>query len=278
MDGQMPTPQNEQPAQTPSPSSQNETSQEKKGLLKALALLEVGLIEVLFVGVVIILLFGTLNYFNILRLSELFPNHLGFLPHKPYEQSKQYTNVITIPTIAPATDSSIQQAKQTLVAFLPAVLDSSLLPNSSQITLEQDKNLKTTFIGSWNIKESTVAAILIVTDRKSISQFYLSVPIFNSMPPSINLASTITSELLSIKPKGTWGCKPLYNDSSYCENFWEEADGIKRGVALQGLFAKEPNLIVGQPTAMLVFCEHNKESKLYSWKSCQFEFAQTGVR
>lgn len=85
---------------------------EKKGLVKALALLEVGLIEVLFVGVVIILLFGTLNYFNILRLSELFPNQLGFLPHR--QQSSNVNTVTIAPTISPSA-SLLEPAKETLM-------------------------------------------------------------------------------------------------------------------------------------------------------------------
>ena len=46
--------------------------------------------EILFIGIVIIFLTGILNYFNILPLSSLFPNYLGFLPH---QQSKQESNV-----------------------------------------------------------------------------------------------------------------------------------------------------------------------------------------
>lgn len=38
------------------------------------------LFEIIFTVIVIVLIFGTLNYFNVLRLSEIFPNKLGFLP------------------------------------------------------------------------------------------------------------------------------------------------------------------------------------------------------
>ena len=76
MDGEMPS----LPNQQENPLQEPEQPKQKEGLLKALGILEVGLIEVMFVGVVIALLFGTLNYFNILRLSELFPSYLGFLP------------------------------------------------------------------------------------------------------------------------------------------------------------------------------------------------------
>ena len=75
MDGEIPnTPNVAQPEQTP-----------KKGLL----------FEILFVILVLVLVFGILNYFNILRLSEIFPNYLGFLPRKevPTGTSQQLNNV-----------------------------------------------------------------------------------------------------------------------------------------------------------------------------------------
>ena len=50
--------------------------------LHALALLEIGLFEIVFVGTVLLLLFGTLNYFNILPVSDTFPNQLGWLPQR----------------------------------------------------------------------------------------------------------------------------------------------------------------------------------------------------
>ena len=57
-----------------------------------------------FIGIVLLILILTLNYFNILSLSIMLPNQLGWLPHK---QPKQETSV----TISP-TASVTQQAKQ----------------------------------------------------------------------------------------------------------------------------------------------------------------------
>ena len=63
------TPNITQAEPRPSPLSQNEMPEGRKGLL----------FEIFFVLIVLVLLFGILNYFNILKLSELFPNQLGFL-------------------------------------------------------------------------------------------------------------------------------------------------------------------------------------------------------
>ncbi|MCL6096529.1 MAG: hypothetical protein M1444_02480 [Patescibacteria group bacterium] len=60
---------------------------EKQNRKKRLATLEVGLFEISFVLIIIIVLFGLLNYFNILSLSTLYPNTFGFLPHKAFNST-----------------------------------------------------------------------------------------------------------------------------------------------------------------------------------------------
>ena len=72
---------------------------EKKKGLKALAFLQVVLSEIVFVAVVLVLLFSTLNYFNILPISTLWPNQLGWLPHKQYSNvaMKQFNNARITP-------------------------------------------------------------------------------------------------------------------------------------------------------------------------------------
>lgn len=108
MNGQTPTPTNiAQTQQTPvgspasSPISPNERQKGEyqtvppkgnKGIL----------FEIIFVLIALILVFGTLNYFNILKLSEIFPNYLGWLPHKEVPTgTSQLNNVTIVPTIKP---------------------------------------------------------------------------------------------------------------------------------------------------------------------------------
>ena len=70
----------------------------KKNKLGALAFLEVGIFEIFFVGVVLILLFGTLNYFNILSLSALYPQ-LGFLPQNQVSPTISPLNQLSCPSL-----------------------------------------------------------------------------------------------------------------------------------------------------------------------------------
>jgi len=269
--------------------SQQETSQStgiqnpsqqpdnKQGALKTFALLKVGIIELFFVAIVLILLFGILNNFNILPLSTLFPNQLGWLPRKevPTGTSQQ-----SPPPTIPRSLNLTNQAKQILTNSMQSILTSSLLPKSSaDITLTQTQGIKESFSSAWDTKEGTVSAVLVVSpDGKDIVQSYLSFLKTESVPPSVGLTKAITSQFFSIQPNGTWGCKPIHINMTYCENFWEEEDGTRRGLAMKGLLTQGVDLISGKPEVMLVFCEHTKQSKLYSWKSCEYEFAKTGVQ
>ncbi len=79
----------------------------KQNRKKRLAFLEVGLFEISFVFIIIIVLFGILNYFNILSLSAVYPNQLGFLPHKSFDKIAVQKDVISspLPATSPAEDS-----------------------------------------------------------------------------------------------------------------------------------------------------------------------------
>lgn len=79
----------------------------KKNPLTALALLEMGVFEIGFVAVVLFLLFGILNYFNILSISDTFPKYLSWLPRqtvqKPIENtSTNNSNHILLPPPPPS--------------------------------------------------------------------------------------------------------------------------------------------------------------------------------
>lgn len=249
-----------------SPISSNERPEGKKGLL----------FEILFVVIILILVFGILNYFNILRISDLFPNQLGFLPHKPYEQSlvsetstpiKQQASKAIVPTA--------ESAKKVLIEVLPNILIPSLIPNTSQIVVKPDKHIKEVLKESWETNQGTISATLFtLPDEKNIASLHLFITKEENATPSPELAETTTTQLFVVTPKGEWGCKPL-NQNVYCENFWEEENGVRRGIAVNGPFLLPDKKQVNSYS----FCEHHKENiGLYTWKSCRSEFAKSGVR
>jgi len=57
-------------------------SAQEESRLSKLVFLKVGLIEVFFVTVILLSLFGLLNYFNILSVSDAFPKQFGWLPRQ----------------------------------------------------------------------------------------------------------------------------------------------------------------------------------------------------
>lgn len=71
---------------------------------KKLAFLEAGLFEISFVLIVIVVFFGVLNYFNILSLSTLYPNQLGFLPHQKILNHSR-NQLVHTPTQTPVVNS-----------------------------------------------------------------------------------------------------------------------------------------------------------------------------
>jgi hypothetical protein len=72
------------------------SSAPKTNKLTKLAFWEVGLFEIFFAGIVLILLFGILNYFNILSVSDVFPKQLGWLPKQLSWLPKQQNNSTTV--------------------------------------------------------------------------------------------------------------------------------------------------------------------------------------
>jgi len=260
MDGQIPTPPNiGQSEQVPSPISSlsSQTPKEKRGIL----------FEIVFVAIFLALIFGILNYFNILKLSELFPNQLGFLPHRTYQQSQQPSNV----TLSPSN-----QAKQTLINFLPTILAPSLFPATmSNVTIKNNEAEKDSYIASWRPKEGIVRVGIQgpLGSKKfmSIDLFYNKEKI-QSPSPTVELAKSEINQIFSIRPKGTWRCKNFTDTTLYCENFWDESDDLRKGLGYLLITTKTKGRVIYS------FCEHTKDSNLYPWKSCRAEFAKTGVQ
>jgi len=246
MDGEIPNAPNvAQPEQTP-----------KKGLL----------FEILFVIIFLILIFGALNYFNILRLSEIFPDLLGFLPRKevPTGTSQQSLS----PTLSPTN-----RAKQTLINFLPTILAPSFLPQSpSDITLAQDSQNINSFNASWNTQEERITSGLHMSqDFRKITSLDLYIQeLQQPLSPSVESAKSSASQIFSITPKGQWGCKNVLSSRLYCENFWDEQNS-RKGLGFLIVTA------TGSSRLVFSFCEHSKNSNYYSWKSCRSEFLKTGV-
>jgi len=270
MDNQIPTPPpSENPASSPISSSDNpggKHSPVPNGTGKGLFL------EVIFVAVFLAILFGVLNYFNILKLSKLFPNQLGFLPRReiPTGTSQQDNN-----TTIPSTVSPSDQAKQALASLLLTIITPSFVPKSpSDITVFQGKTAREESRASWEARDGNQSARFISsTDGKQIIQLYILFDYNSNASVSADLTKETVSQFFSLVPKEPFSCKLLSSKANYCESFWEEPNGTKRGI---GMHEYKPFSSRTNKTTVF-FCQFKKDSKSYSWKSCASEFSQTGV-
>jgi len=235
MDGQIPTKAlSENPV--PPPISSSEKPIGKKGFL----------FKIIFIVTLIVILFGVLNYFNILNLPQLSPNK----SKAPIQ--KQFTPFV------PTVDS----AKKELIEALPKILNPSLIPDSTDVIITQNNQNAQGFTGIWTVNESTASALFQVSpDSKGINQLHLSFKKNQTTPPSITTAPTLSSTYLSVVPKGKWECKPLNpsiaNSITYCENFWEE-NGIKSRVVVQGLFTQGPALVNKSPIISISYLQQSR--------------------
>lgn len=245
-----------EPTQTP----QQIPTLNKRSSLKVISLFGIGLLEFVFVAVILFLLFGTLNYFNILLLSSAFPQ-LSFLPRQSKPTPKNFT-----PTYAPTPTpvASLEKTAQQLFStFVSQSLNSSIaIPKKLQpITLTPLE--KGAFTYSWNAKESSISSrFKLSTNYKNLSSLTLNILIPQNTIPSSEFSRKITSQFFTISPKNTWECRTV-NGIVNCENFWEE-NSMKRGIAVAGPITLPDN----RKVTNLFFCEFHKDSPFYQWTSC----------
>lgn len=238
-------------------------------------------LSIILVGAIIVVLilstFFVLNYFNILSLSQFFPNQLSWLPHKADEISQNKEETRTRQSFpALSLSSPNDQAKQTLVQFLPTILESSLLATSaSDITFIKEEKIDG-FTAFWDTKENGTLKVVFTpsSSEESISSLNIALHKTHSEPPSKEVAQTIAPETFLVIPKGEWQCGSVPDSPRlYCENFWEEGNGTRRGVGLLGYHPDSTT-----KTSTIFFCQFTQESASYSWQSCAPEFAETGLR
>lgn len=268
MDNQITTPEaSENPG--PSPISSSDRPEGKKHLL----------FEIVFVAVFLAVFFGILNYFNIINLSGMSPNLFGFLPHRssPSQQSQQLNNVTIVPTASPSGQGDLSsQAKQALISLLPTIITPSFAPkSSSNITIFQGRTPKDESRASWKAQDGNESARFVSSvNGNQIIQLYILFDLNSNASVSTDLAKKTVSKFFLLTSKEPFSCKLLSSKANYCESFWEEPNGTKRGI---GMHEYSP-FSSGTNKTTVFFCQFMQESPSYSWKSCAEEFAETGVQ
>ena len=216
----------------------------KKGFLKALVLLEVGLFEFLFVGIVLVLFFGILNYFNILRISSVFPNQLGWLPHKPYQQS---TSIVLpspqpIKPQAPSYSPNVfQYDTQKATTILTKYIKDTIKPEFLPSKIEVKQNLISSgkqdgtdyeFGSNWKLKDIVFNATLHYLSQTNYlrdEEFYINpAGIASFTVNNTNSEALARTYLNNIPDSINFDCGVYQQTTSFCEHL-ETKDTGKNG-------------------------------------------------
>jgi len=232
---------------------------------------KVGLLEFGFVAVVLFLLFGVLNYFNILSVSDAFPKYLSWLPRQNNTLTNNPLNYSPIPTPTP-TQTGFQydtkKAEILLTQYIKDTIKPEFLPEKIDIQegltidgrMENVKsqfgfsltNPKETVSANFHFKENTNTSndFSIFIEPKTVDGTTATVPLANSL---LNSYFTNPYAISSCQTKG---------NTSYCENFQALNNG-KQGYGI--VFVNQ-----GAKLTPLVFnCIVPKENKNYdSRNSC----------
>lgn len=254
--------------------------QERKGF-KNLPFWEIGLVEFGFVAILIILLIGILNYFNILSISDAFPKQFGWLPRQTTIISKPSTSSkfpaayqfrpSPKPTI-PVPDS----IKTDLKNFTANLLLSSLIANYSAETskiVSVDGFMHASI--SWGTQNGLAINALIDYDNKNLvtdKHLFIIAP-YAQPALTPDSTSAIAKHYLTVIPLSPFSCTSFSTSGSknvFCESFWQEKNGVKRGV--------DSSLDSIGKLITIIYCEYPVSSPDYAWKSCNPNFKDTGIK
>lgn len=263
------------------PAMNNEPTNKKPHPLTAFAFLEVGLFEIVFVSVMVLLIFGTLNYFNILYVSETFPKYLGWLPslrvqHAYTDKIKNdiYNDFIKSyyaprPTPTPFVRFSYDtvKAQNTLGKYLKDNIREEFLPaklNIEQNLLSSGELQGTDYLFGTNwIIDDTVfnGSFHYITGTNEFRDMEFYIDVSKTTDTSIN--STNSAILVNIYLKDiptsiAFDCGIFQEKTQFCEYFKTEEQGKK------GFGAIESRDETNKKTTLVFSCFIPKNDSYYN--------------
>ena len=252
-------PQNESPKKSP----------------RGLALVGVGIIEVLFVSLVIFILLAVLNYFNVLSISDLSPKYLGWLPRQVQNLGQNQISVTppspTPNSFTPAPDFAINDTRNLINdMILPSFIPSDLKFEKQNVENPNEFVFYGTY---WTTedKEGFVSSVEYNTTNTIIDrQITIHIPpIKGVLDPSVSLE--LVKKYFKIIPSSSFKCidLPTQNSSKFCEAFWIDED-VKKGINLT-------SPVYGLNETRIFYCEHHKGTPAYEWLSCSVNYKDTGI-
>ena len=242
--------------------------------------------EIIFIPIVLVLLLGILNYFNVLKLSRLFPNQLNFLPHISYEEpqnQKVPPARQSFPTFSPnsatfAYDTS--KANSLLSNYLRDKIKSDYLPSKIEvkhklIASNKQEGTDYEFGSNWTIDNVFFQSNFHYepdTNNPRDMQFSIQLQNIKETSASASLTKALSDTYLKTASESTnFVCGISKNTISFCENFQTTVLG-KEGFGL--IIAKaQPN-----NTVFVFSCFIPKDSKYFSIRTSCLLFNEKGSK
>jgi len=226
------------------------------------------------IGVLLLFLLLILNYFNILSLSRLFPNQLGFLPHR-----EQNNRPISQPTHSPTNYSpntfqyDTKKAKKILTQYIKENIKSEFLPQNLEIKQglyidNKVSSLKNMF-GSYFSKNNAIISINFhyKENTNNPNDFFIFIQLtkLEKVTLTPDIANSLSSSYF-INPYSPITNCDIKGTTSYCETFKIEKDGK---IGFGAIIAQDPSKSPPKLTSIVFTCFIPKESKDYdTTQSC----------
>lgn len=242
-------------------------NENKKHPLLRILLLDIGVVGTSIFGAlgIIAIAFILLNYFNILSLSELYPQLLSFLPHRQASLPNKQIPQTQSPKFSPYVFSyDTKKAEKLLTQYIKDNTKPEFLPEKIEVkqglSIEgRTEDIKYEFGSRFTVNKDIFSANFHYKEKAN-SQNDFSIFI----QPE-NVAQATATAALANSLTNTYFINPFQNISkcnskttaSFCEDFKTESDG-KRGFGI-AIVAQ------GAKTLPVVFtCFIPKESEHYS--------------
>ncbi len=132
---------------------------EKPNKIKAIALIEVGLFELSFVILGLLVIFGVFNYFNILPISQSLP----FLSFLPRQQEISETKIQVIPIL---NQTQIDEKIKAALPFLGCPVERNICPQGLVISQPREEIASFSGIGFTSLPNKTQILAVIDGDIK----------------------------------------------------------------------------------------------------------------
>jgi hypothetical protein len=245
----------------------------KNGWLKALVFLKMGVFEIGFVTAILLLLFGVLNYFNILSISAVFPRQLSWLPRQTTQTNVQTNSALkknsALQNPTPAVFQYDVKKAETLVSnYIKDNIKPEFLPPKIEVKqgLSIDgrlEDIKYEFGSMFTANNASFSANFHYQEKTNTSNdFSIFIQPENAMQATATaiLANSLLASYFT-DPYNISDCQTK-GTASFCENFQILENG-KRGYGI--LLGNQGN----KPLSIVFTCFVPKESKDYGvLKSC----------